>query len=64
MTVTGADEPSGQVNAKELNKTNTTYNQEITITVSGDNKATIIVTRNNTEVVNTQVDQAKQITIP
>jgi len=64
VTVTGADEPSGQVNAKELNKTNTTYNQEITITVSGDNKATIIVTRNNTEVVNTQVDQAKQITIP
>jgi len=64
VSISGADDPTGQVNEVKLTKDSDNYTQAIAITVSGDNKATITITRNNTEVVNTQVDQAKQITIP
>ncbi|WP_442759867.1 Stk1 family PASTA domain-containing Ser/Thr kinase [Enterococcus italicus] len=64
VSISGADDPTGQVNEVTLTKDSDDYTQAIAITVSGDNKATITITRNNTEVVNTQVDQAKQITIP
>lgn len=64
VSISGADDPTGQVNEVTLTKDSDDYTQAIAITVSGDNKATITITRNNTQVVSQQVDQAKQITIP
>jgi serine/threonine-protein kinase len=64
VSISGADDPTGQVNEVTLTKDSDDYTQSIAITVSGDNKATITITRNNTQVVSQQVDQAKQITIP
>lgn len=64
VSINGADDPTGQVNEVTLTKDSDDYTQAIAITVSGDNKATITITRNNTQVVSQQVDQAKQITIP
>lgn len=64
VSISGADDPTGQVNEVTLTKDSNNYTQAIAITVSGDNKATITITRNNKQVVSQQVDQAKQITIP
>lgn len=64
VSINGAEAPHGQVNEVVLTKDNPTYNQAVSITVSGNNKATITVTRNGSQVVNQQANQAGQITIP
>lgn len=64
VSINGAEAPHGQVNEVVLTKDNPTYNQAVSITVSGNNKATITVTRNGSQVVNQQASQAGQITIP
>lgn len=67
VSIAGAVSPvDQQVDQYTLTKDRNTYSKDLSITTSGDNKATITITRNGKQVVSKQVAQASDgpITIP